>query len=138
MWSIKKDVDDTIIVLLFLTAINFLHLGQLILPLICIYVFISNGYKFKVNNIVTFLLLCLFGITFFVFSYKLGFYSIMGFCFPMTYYIGSNIKKTDEKNVKRIIYLIAFSMALHICLNFVVDVVVDGADFFNSINHYDV
>lgn len=137
MWSIKKDIDDTIIILLFLTAINFLHLGQLILPLICIYVFISSGYKFKVNNKVTFILLCSFGLTFFIFSYKLGFYSIMGFCFPMAYYIGSNIQKTDERSIKRVIYLIAFSMALHICLNFVVDVVIDGADFFNSINHYD-
>ena len=70
MFSLKEHTDSTIIALLFLVAINFLHIGQLLLPIICLYIFIDSKCKIKVNNWFTFILLCLFGISFFVFSYK--------------------------------------------------------------------
>lgn len=138
MFSLKEHTDSTIIALLFLVAINFLHIGQLFLPIVCLYIFIDNKGKLVVNNWFTFILLCLFGISFFAFSYKLGFYSTMGLCLPMAYYIGSNIKKTDEESLKKVIYLFAFGMAIHIVLNLITDIVIDGKDFIGSISHYDI
>lgn len=138
MFSLKEHTDSTIIALLYLVAINFLHIGQLFLPIVCLYIFIDNKGKLVVNNWFTFILLCLFGISFFAFSYKLGFYSTMGLCLPMAYYIGSNIKKTDEESLKKVIYLFAFGMAIHIVLNLITDIVIDGKDFIGSISHYDI
>ena len=118
MWSNKKYINIIINVLLFLMSVNFLHYGQFILPIICLILFIDNEFKFKVSNIKLFILFCLFGITFCLFSYKLGFYCVMGFCFPMAYYIGSNLKDVNEENIKKIIYIITLGMCVHVILNF--------------------
>ena len=125
-------------ILLFLVAINFFHYGQLLLPIICLILFLDNKLKFKVNNLKTFILLCLFGITFFVFSYKLGFFSVMGFCLPMAYYIGSNIKNPNEENIKKIIYIFAFGMITHVLLNMGYTYVVLGNDMLTTQGHYDI
>ena len=138
MWSNKEHINSLINCLLFLVAINFLHLGQLLLPIICLILFIDNKAKLKVNNLIVFIILCLFGISFFIFSYKLGFYSTMGLCLPMAYYIGSNIKKTDEDSIKKIIYIIGFGMACHVALNFVADFMIGGTSAIGSIKHYDI
>ena len=138
IWSKNKYVDILINVLLFLTGINFLHYGQLILPIICFILFVDNKLKFKVNNPKVFIILCLFGISFYAFSYQLGFYSVMGFTLPMAYYIGSNIKRYDEESIKYLIYLFAISMALHIALNMVYELNIRGLrKLFNSSTHYD-
>ncbi|MBQ2582778.1 MAG: hypothetical protein II577_02635, partial [Erysipelotrichaceae bacterium] len=92
IWSENKVINLAVNVLLFLIGINFLHYGQLILPVICLLLFIDNKLQFKVNSPMTFIVLCLFAISFYAFSYKMGFYSVMGFTLPMAYYIGSNIK----------------------------------------------
>lgn len=138
MWSNKKEVNIAINILLFLLAINIFHYGQFILPIICLILFIDNKFKFNVCNIKIFILLCLFGLTFFLFSYKLGFYSVMGFCIPMAYYIGSNIKEPSEDNIKKIIYIIAFGMASHVVLNFIYELSIDGFTYLNSFTHYDI
>ena len=137
MFSKNEFTDSTIIALLFLTAINFMHVGQMLLPIICLIIFIDNKFKLKVNSWLIFIILCLFGLAFFAFSYKLGFYSTMGVCLPMAYYIGSNIKRTSEEETKKIIYLLTFGMATHIVLNMITDIVLDP-DFLNSISHLDV
>lgn len=137
MWSNKKEVNIAINILLFLLAINIFHYGQFILPIICLILFIDNKFKFNLCNIKIFILLCLFGLTFFLFSYKLGFYSVMGFCIPMAYYIGSNIKEPSEDNIKKIIYIIAFGMASHVVLNFAYDFSIFGIKFSESYNHFD-
>lgn len=138
MWSEKEHINSTINCLLFLVAINFLHLGQLLLPIICLILFIDNKYKIKVNNVFCFIVLLLFGLSFFLFSYKTGFYSTMGFCLPMAYYIGCNIKNNGDESIKKVIYLLAFGMGLHIVFNFITDIVLDWPDFISSINHYDI
>lgn len=138
MWSNKEHINSLINCLLFFVAINFLHLGQLLLPIICLILFFDSKGKFIVNNIVTFIILCLFGITFLCFSFKQGFYSTMGLCLPMAYYIGSNINNSSEENIKKVIYIIAFGMASHVVLNFLADIVLDGMNFINSVNHYDI
>lgn len=139
MWSDKKYVNILINVLLFLVSVNFLHYGQLILPIICLILFIDNKFKFKINNIKTFILLCLFAITFCIFSYKLGFYCVMGFCFPMAYYIGSNLKQVNEENIKKIIYIITFGMSIHVVLNYAYDIYHDGfIEVFNEFGHRDI
>ena len=101
IWSDNKYINLCINILLFMLGINFLHYGQLILPIICFLLFVDNKLKFKVNNPITFVVLCLFGISFYAFSYKLGFYSVMGFTCPMAYYIGSNMKHPSEDNIKK-------------------------------------
>ncbi|MBR4422507.1 MAG: hypothetical protein IKS69_08235, partial [Erysipelotrichaceae bacterium] len=116
IWSDNKYIDIIINVLLFLTGINFLHYGQLILPIICFILFIDRKLVFKVNSPLTFIVLCLFAVSFYAFSKK-DFYCVMGFTCPMAYYIGSNILYPTEKNLKKIIYLLALSMGFHVILS---------------------
>lgn len=139
IWSDNVYVNTAINCLLFLTGINFLHYGQLFLPVICLILFIDNKLVFKVNQPKVFILLCLFAVSFYAFSYQLGFYSVMGFTLPMTYYIGSNVKFKSEDNVRKLFYLVAFSMAMHVILNAVYEFVVHGVHgFFYSSSHYDI
>ena len=139
IWSENKYINLLINLLLFLVGINFFHYGQLLLPIICLILFIDNRLDFKVNSVKVFVILCLFGVSFYAFSYKLGFYSVMGFTLPMAYYIGSNIKAKDENSVKKVIYLLAISMALHVVLNSVYEIIVHGKHgFFFSSSHYDI
>ena len=138
IWSENKYINNLIIVLLFLMGINFLHAGQLILPIICLLLFIDNRFRFKVNDIKTFVLLCLYGISFFAFTYKMGFYSVMGFVCPMAYYVGSNMKNPNSENIKKIVYLLAISMGFHVILNSIFEYIVHGSHgFFRSSTHYD-
>ncbi|MCR4633441.1 MAG: hypothetical protein K5648_04885 [Erysipelotrichaceae bacterium] len=139
IWSENENVNIAVNGLLFLTAINFLHYGQLFLPLICMILFIDNRFEFKVNDPRIFILLCLFAVSFYGFSYQLGFYSVMGFMLPMAYYIGSNVRCKNEENVKKLIYLLSFSMAMHVVLNAVYELIVHGTHgFFYSSSHYDI
>lgn len=139
VWSNKKWVNVLINVLLFLLAINIFHYGQFILPIICLILFIDNKFKFNVNNWFNFIILCLFAISFCIFSFKIdAFYSLMGFCVPMAYYIGSNVKDASEINIKTIIYILAFGMATHVVLNFGLDFVVEGIEMFSSHVHRDI
>lgn len=138
IWSDNKYLNLAINVLLFLTGINFLHYGQLILPIICFLLFVDNRFEFKVNSPKTFIVLCLFAISFYAFSYKLGFYSVMGFTCPMAYYIGSNIRYPSADNIKKIIYLFAISMGFHVILNAIIEYILHGHHgFFMSSTHYD-
>ena len=138
MWSENRYLNLVINILLFLAGINFLHLGQLILPVICFLLFIENRFQFKVNSPRTFIVLCLFGVSFYAFSHQLGFYSVMGFTLPMAYYIGSNIKDPSEEKIKKLIYLFAIAMASHVILNAVAELYLHGIHgFFNSSTHYD-
>ncbi|MDY5653791.1 MAG: hypothetical protein SPK79_08700, partial [Erysipelotrichaceae bacterium] len=100
-------------VLIFCIALNIFHLGQLILPLICLILFIDRKFKFEVSSKIVFIILCLFALTFFGFSFKLGFYSVMGFCLPMAYYIGQNLNRSED-NIKKLIYIIALGMGVHV------------------------
>ena len=115
-----------------------MHYGQLILPIICLILFIDNSLRFSIKNIKLFIILCLFGITFFAFSYKTGFYSVMGLCLPMAYYIGSNMKSVSEENVKKIIYILCFGMCAHLVLNFIYDFTIVGKAVLIKYSHYDV
>lgn len=138
MWSNNKNIDSIINCLLFLLAINFLHLGQFALPIICLIIFVDNKFKFKVKNNINFIIILLFGISFLLFSYKLGFYSTMGLCLPMAYYIGSNIKQKSENSIKKLIYIFAFGMALHAILNMFADFLIAGVNSIGSSRHYDI
>lgn len=138
IWSENKYINLAVNVLLFLMGINFLHYGQLILPVICFILFIDNRLRFRVNDPRTFIVLCLFAVSFYAFSYKLGFYGVMGFTLPMAYYLGSNIKDPSEENIKKIIYLFAVSMGIHVVLNAVIELILHGTHgFFFSTTHYD-
>ncbi len=138
IWSDNKYINLCVNILLFLMGINFLHYGQLILPIICFILFVDNGLRFKVNNPKIFIILCLFGVSFYAFSYKLGFYSVMGFTCPMAYYIGSNMKHPSEDNIRKVIYLFAIGMGLHVILNSIYEYIVHGHHgFFMSTTHYD-
>lgn len=139
IFSKNKYIDIVIKVLLFMMAVNVFHYGQLILPVICLIIFIDNRLKFKVNNPYVFILLCLFAVSFYAFSYKLGFYSVMGFCCPMAYYIGSNLRKNDSESIKEILYIFALGMALHIVMNVFYELSIRGWEkLLNSSAHYDV
>lgn len=139
IWSENKIVDLTVNILLFLTGINFMHCGQLFLPVICFILFIDYRFIFKVNQPLIFVLLCLFAVSFYAFSYQIGFYSVMAFICPMAYYIGSNIRKTDEDSVRKMIYLFAIAMGSHIFLDFFRDLFLRGMErIVHSSSHYDI
>lgn len=137
IWSDNRYVNIAVNVLLFLVGINFFHYGQLFLPMICFILFLDNRLQFKVNNPLVFIVLCLFAVSFYAFSNK-DFYSVMGFTLPMAYYIGSNIKDPDSDKIRKIIYLLAVSMSVHVVLNSIYEFIVHGwYRFFNSSTHYD-
>ena len=137
IWSENKYINLCINILLFLTGINFLHYGQLILPVICFLLFVDRKMKFYVNSPLTFVVLCLFAVSFYYFSVK-DFYCVMGFTLPMAYYIGCNIHEVNEEKIRRVIYLLAISMGLHVVLNAIVEVILHGHHgFFFSSTHYD-
>ena len=138
IWSKNRYVNLSVNILLFLMGINFLHYGQLILPVICFILFVDNRLRFRVNSPKTFIILCLFAVSFYAFSYQLGFYSVMGFTLPMAYYIGCNMKNNTEENVRKVILLLGVSMALHVVLNMIYEYIVhDPYHFFHSTSHYD-
>lgn len=139
IWSNNKYIELTINIMLFLLGINFIHLGQLFLPLICLLLFVDRKFIFKVNNIKTFIVLCLFGISFFIFSYKLGFYAVMGFTLPMAYYIGSNMNRSNKNNLKYVIYLLAFSMSTYLLINFAFELTqYPLQNLFAKVRRYDI
>ena len=140
MWSDKKCINYIVNILLFAVAINLFHYGQFFLPVICLILFIDNHFQFRVSNLKSFILLCFFSISFFLFSYRMGFYSVMGFCLPMAYYIGSNLKENSEENMKKLLYLLAFGMAAHLVLNLFLEFYYwhdDLSYMFNKPSHYD-
>ena len=141
MWSDRKYVNTFINILLFLTGINFLHYGQLMLPIICLILFIDQGFKLSIKNYKTFIILCVFGVAFFCFSFKEGLYSVMGLFLPMAYYIGSNLRTENKENIRKLIYIIAYGMACHMILNFILEIMFwhDNLSYlFNKPSHYDV
>ncbi len=138
IWSDNKYVNTAVNVLLFLTGINFLHYGQLILPVICLILFVDRRFFFRVNQPLVFILLCLFGVSFYAFSIR-DFYCVMGFTLPMAYYIGCNMNHPSVENVKKVIFLLAVAMGLHVILNSIYEFIVHGKHgFFFSSTHYDV
>jgi len=138
IWSEKKWVNITIDVLLFLLGVNFFHFAQIIVPIICLILFIDNKFKFKVNNIRVFILLCIFGISFLVFGYSLGAFAFLGLFVPMAYYVGCNMYEPNEEKVLHIIYIITIAMTLHIVLNFATDLAIRGLNTFNKLSHFDI
>lgn len=138
IWSSNKKVNTALNILLLLLSVNFLHYAQLVLPIMCLIIFIDNKGKFKVNNMFTFIILCLFGVSFFAFTISFfGAYAFIGFFMPMAYYVGSNIKEPDENKIKTIIYIVALGMTLHILLNFSCDLIVRGFNCFFRNSHLD-
>lgn len=119
IWSKNKYIEISINTLIYFMSMNFMHYGQLLLPIICLIIFIDRKFKFYVKDIKVFVILCLFGISFLAFSYKLGIYCTMGLCLPMTYYIGTNALEVDEDKIKKIIYIIVLGMVTHYILNFI-------------------
>lgn len=120
MWSKNKYIEYAINIMLVLLGMNFMHYGQLFLPLICLLIFIDKKGKIIINNWFCFIILCLFSVSFFIFTRKaLGFYSVMGFTLPMAYYIGSNIAFNNKNSISKLIVLIAISSAFYIFLTFV-------------------
>lgn len=126
IWSKNKYVECVIDILLYFMSMNFLHYGQLLLPIICLVIFINNRFRFNVANKNVFVVLCLFAISFFAFSYELGSYCVMGFCFPMAYYIGSNIKDVSEEKIVKVVYIIIAGMVTHYFLNFIYELMKFG------------
>ena len=135
--SENKYVNYAVNVLLFFLAMNFMHYGQIIIPLICLIIFIDRKFKFNVNDYRIFLLLASFGIVFFVFSKRDDLFCFMGMMIPMAYYIGSNIYEPDKEKIKNIIYLLSFGMAFHVILNFGYDLAIRGIECFTRNSHLD-
>jgi len=137
MWSENKIIDKAIYVLIFLLSLNIFHYGQIIVPIICLILFVDNKYKFKINNWFIFVILCLFAISFFAFSYQQSIFCVAGFFLPMAYYIGSNAKFKSYENIKKVLYAIILGMVVHALLNFALDYKVYGISLFRKLNHYD-
>ncbi len=139
IFSDNKYINTLIIILLFLVGINVFHYGQLLLPIICLLIFIDRKMQFTVVSPGIFVILCLFAVSFYAFSHELGSYSVMAFTFPMAYYIGSNIRACSSGNIRKIILLFAFAMGLHIFLDIMYELSVRNVErIINSSSHYDI
>lgn len=136
-WSENKYINLIIYILVFCVAINIFHYGQLVLPIICFILFVNRKCVFKVNSIKAFTIICLFSVSFCAFSYKLGHYSVVGFCLPMAYYIGSNVLEPTSDKIKTIIYTIVLGMIAHLFLNFLYDYSYFGIDLITHSSHFD-
>ena len=134
----KDKFDIFIEVCIVLLAMYFMHLSQFILPIMCLAFFIKNRLRLNVKNWPVFIVLCLFGITFFIFSYKLGFYSVMGLCLPMDYYVGQNVLNNTSISFKETVYLVALGMCIHVMLNFGYDLIMYGSSIVIHRSHYDI
>lgn len=134
----KSTIDIFFSVCIVLLAMYFMHLSQFLLPLMCLVIFAKAGYRIRVKNRFVFIVLCLFGIAFFAFSYKLGFYSTMGFCLPMSYYIGQNLKEYTSLSLRKVIYLVVLGMGMHVILNFIYDFYIYGLSVLSHRSHYDI
>lgn len=137
MFCENKKIDVTIQIMVFCIAMNIFHLGQFLLPVICLILWVNDKFRLKIGNLKIFVLLCLFSLFFFIFGFKLGFYSVMGFCLPMAYYIGGRLNKSAD-NIKKLIYLIALGMGTHVLLNMAYDFTIYGTDLLNHRSHYDI
>lgn len=137
MFCENKKLDIVIQITIFCIALNILHLGQFLLPVICVLLWANDKFKLNIKNIKIFILLCLFSLFFFIFGFKLGFYSVMGFCLPMAYYIGGRLNKSKD-NIKRLIYIIALGMGVHVILNMAYDFTIYGTEIFRHTSHYDI
>ena len=137
IWSENKYINISLNVCLFLLSISFLHYAEVVVPIMCLLLFIDHKYQFKVLNIKTFIILCLFGISFAIFGSVLGLYRFIGLFLPMVYYVGSNIENLNENKIKKIIYIIVLGMTLHIVLNFACDLIVRGTNCFFRNSHLD-
>lgn len=143
IFSNNKYIEIVLELLIFLMAINFLHYGQLFLPLIALILFIDQ--RCRVKQPLVLIISILFAISFFYFSRQLGFYSVMGFCLPFAVYIGSCIDISNSESLKKLIYLIGFGMATHVILNFAYELIFEYAKYgvglsylFKKPNHFDV
>ena len=116
MFCENKKLDIVIQIMIFCIALNIFHLGQFLLPVICVLLWVNDKFGLNIRNMKVFILLCLFSLFFFIFGFKLGFYSVMGFCLPMAYYIGGRLNKSED-NIKKLIYIIAMGMGVHVLLN---------------------
>ena len=137
IWSKNKYVNLAVNILLFFMSMNFMHYGQIIIPLICLIIFIDRRFRFQINSLKVFCLLVLFGIVFYIFSRKDDFFCFMGMMIPMAYYIGSNIFDSDQSKIKYVLYILAFGMAFHVLLNFGYDLAVRGIECFTRNSHLD-
>lgn len=137
MWSDNKRINQIINILIVLFSMNFFNYGQLIVPLICLILFVNGGFKININNKKTFVLLILFGVSFFAFSYKLGIYSTIGLFFPMAFYIGSNLRTKNVRSLIYVIYLIGLGMSLHLVLNLGYELAIRGFNCFFRNSHLD-
>ena len=135
----KNNILDLVIdLLVLLLSVNIFHYGQVLLPIICVLLLIKNRFVFKVHNVIVFVILVFFGISFLLFTYKNGMYSVMGLCIPMSYYVGSNLEINDDKDVKKIIYIITIGMVIHLMLNYGYEIYRFGfSASFSKINRYD-
>lgn len=138
IWSENKRINLIINILLFLLAINFMHYAQILVPIICLILFIDNKYKFKVNNKKIFIVLCLFGVSFLYFDRNESYFSFIGLFIPMAYYIGSNIIEPNENKIKYLIYIFTYGMTMHIVLNFACDFIIRGIECFSKNSHLDI
>lgn len=134
----KSKFDIFIEICILLLAMYFMHLSQFILPFMCLAFFVKSKFRIKIRNWFVFIVLCLFGTSFFAFSYKLGFYSVMGLCLPMAYYVGQNISDNTSISFKEVVYLVTFGMCIHVLLNFGYDLFMYGSEFYAHRSHYDI
>lgn len=137
IWSKNKNINALLNICLLLLSVSFLHYAEVMVPIMCLALFFDNKFKFSVNNFVTFIILCFFGIFFAIFGSVLGLYRFIGLFLPMAYYIGSNVQDINEDKIKKIIYIIAFGMTMHIILNFACDLIVRGTECFYRNSHLD-
>lgn len=113
-------------VCIFLFGINFLYKANYILMVTFVLLVFFKKKKVKMGDIKSLVVLFLF---FLSWSYFNDF-EISGICMPLCYIIGCNVK--EKADIKKLIYLLTFSLALYTTSFFINNAIVNG------ISNYDI
>ena len=66
MFCENKKIDVAIQIMIFCIALNIFHLGQFLLPAICLLLWVNDKFRLNIRNMKIFILICLFSVFFFM------------------------------------------------------------------------
>lgn len=136
MWSQNQSVDKILTALVVLFAVGFMLQQSIFITAAFILLVVSDGFVLYARNDATFYLLVIFATLYILFNGRSG---IIVLGMPMAYYLGRRVNvKEAETNFRKLYLLLAFSMAMHVVLNFLYEYSRFGSSIYTTGVHYDI
>lgn len=137
MWSNSKWINNIIISLLFLTGFGFLGRPSIVMLVTFVLVIFATKFNVYVSlDLIYLLVFCVLLIIFGIFDGVSN--SIRSVSFLAAFVVGNTMQGSKEKNIRFVIIIFSFSMALHVLLNFTYDYMMQGNRIMSTMNHYDL